>query len=240
MGNYIKINRSILDWEWWNDINTCRLFIFLLLKANWKDGTWKGVEVKRGSYISTLEKLAYDTNLTKDETRTALKHLKKTKEITTQSTRKYTVFTVRNYDKYQNDTTLNPTQTPNKSHTIPTLIPHIEEYKYSKIKKETPNGVKKKFEPPSVDDVRAYCNERGNSVDPQTFIDFYTANGWVQGKGKPIRDWKAAVRTWERNQINNKQGSSPKKRNQFNSFPQRERSPAEMGELEKRLLGGKG
>lgn len=55
-----------------------------------------------------------------------------------------------------------------------------------------------KFERPTVDEVREYCHQRGNSVDPQRFVDFYTANGWVQGRGKPIKDWRAAVRTWEK------------------------------------------
>lgn len=127
MGNYIKIERKILDWEWWHDINTCRVFIFLLLKANWKDDMWKGVLVKRGSYISSLDKLANDTDLTRDEVRTAIKHLKNTKEITTQSTRKYTVFTVVNYDLYQDNPTQIPIQIPNNSPTIPPLIPLREE-----------------------------------------------------------------------------------------------------------------
>lgn len=54
------------------------------------------------------------------------------------------------------------------------------------------------FSPPSVDAVRAYCQQRHNGIDPQRFVDYYTANGWSQGRGKPIRDWQAAVRTWER------------------------------------------
>jgi hypothetical protein len=55
------------------------------------------------------------------------------------------------------------------------------------------------FVPPTVEEVRAYCAERGNSVDPEHFVDHYTANGWVQGRqGKPIKDWKACVRTWEK------------------------------------------
>ena len=54
-----------------------------------------------------------------------------------------------------------------------------------------------RFQQPSVDEVRAYCEERRNGIDPQRFVDYYTANGWVQGKGKPIKDWRAAVRTWE-------------------------------------------
>lgn len=56
---------------------------------------------------------------------------------------------------------------------------------------------RKRFTPPTVEEVRAYCKERGNRVDPQRFVDFYTANGWTQGRGKPIKDWRAAVRTWE-------------------------------------------
>lgn len=59
--------------------------------------------------------------------------------------------------------------------------------------------LKKCAQPPSVEEVRQYCIERKNNVDAQKFVDFYTANGWMQGRGKPIRDWKAAVRTWESN-----------------------------------------
>lgn len=58
---------------------------------------------------------------------------------------------------------------------------------------------RKRFTPPTLDEVKAYCKERNNRVDPQKFIDYYTANGWTQGKGKSIRDWKACVRVWERN-----------------------------------------
>lgn len=53
------------------------------------------------------------------------------------------------------------------------------------------------FVPPTVEEVSDYCAERNNTVDPQTFVDFYTSKGWVVGKTK-MKDWKAAVRTWER------------------------------------------
>lgn len=54
------------------------------------------------------------------------------------------------------------------------------------------------FKPPEFNDVHAYCNQRNNSVNPQKFIDHYTSNGWMVGKNK-MKDWKAAVRTWEQN-----------------------------------------
>ena len=53
---------------------------------------------------------------------------------------------------------------------------------------------------PTLDEVKAYCNERNNRVDPERFIDYYTSNGWKVGKN-PMKDWKAAVRTWERSDV---------------------------------------
>lgn len=66
------------------------------------------------------------------------------------------------------------------------------------VKKSTP----KKFEPPTVDEVKAYCQERNNSIDAESFVDFYESKGWMVGKNK-MKDWKACVRTWERSNGNN-------------------------------------
>jgi hypothetical protein len=57
------------------------------------------------------------------------------------------------------------------------------------------------FRPPSLEEVRAYCRERGNTVNPQQWLDHYSANGWKVGRNS-MKDWKAAVRNWERNGIN--------------------------------------
>lgn len=59
-------------------------------------------------------------------------------------------------------------------------------------------GKSTKFIPPTVEEVRAYCRERNNTVDAETFVDFYIGKGWMVGKNK-MKDWKAAVRTWEKN-----------------------------------------
>ena len=55
----------------------------------------------------------------------------------------------------------------------------------------------RRFTPPTLDDVLAYIRERGSDVDPQRFLDFYASKGWMVGKN-PMKDWKAAVRTWEK------------------------------------------
>lgn len=60
----------------------------------------------------------------------------------------------------------------------------------------------KRFQPPTLEEVKAYCIERKNNVDPERFIDYYTSNGWLVGKTK-MKDWKAAVRTWEKNGYSN-------------------------------------
>ena len=78
------------------------------------------------------------------------------------------------------------------------------------------NSVPKKstrFSPPTVDDVKAYCKERNNNVDAERFIDYYNSNGWMVGKNK-MKDWKAAVRTWENNGYGNQRKQQPKETKQ--------------------------
>lgn len=101
--DYIKLSRKMLEWEWYTDVNTCRLFIHMLLKANWKDGRFQGADVPRGSFVSSISRLALETGLSEMQVRTALKHLKTTGEVTGCQQAKFTVFTLNNYNKYQAD-----------------------------------------------------------------------------------------------------------------------------------------
>lgn len=208
---YIKLNRKIMEWEWYGNINTCRLFIHMLLRANWKDGRFEGKVIPRGSFVSSLPKLADETSMTIREVRTAISHLKLTGEVTCKTYPKYTVFTVKNYCEYQSSDIQNDSQTTDNRHSNDILTTTIEEKKEGKNnKKEDTNVSKKKFEPPTVDDVRAYCQERNNSVDPQTFVDFYSSKGWMVGKNH-MKDWKAAVRTWEKSSRQSREAPAQKK-----------------------------
>lgn len=80
------------------------------------------------------------------------------------------------------------------------LNTNIENTNVLSIMDNTPEMSPKcpRFVPPTVDEVADYCDERGNDVDPQHFVDYYTARGWKLGKNS-VKDWKACVRTWERN-----------------------------------------
>lgn len=69
---------------------------------------------------------------------------------------------------------------------------------------------RKRFIPPTIEEVKDYCFERNNNVDAERFIDYYTSNGWMVGKNK-MKDWKSAVRTWEKNGYSN--AKTPKRSN---------------------------
>ena len=93
-------------------------------------------------------------------------------------------------------------------------------------KKKDTNVSKEKatrFLPPTAEDVRLYCAEKGYAVDAERFIDFYESKGWFVGKNK-MKDWKAAVRNWARSQREEKtaKGTEKPSRNRFNNFDQRQ------------------
>lgn len=88
--------------------------------------------------------------------------------------------------------------------------------------------IAKRFTPPSIEDVEAYCKERGNKVNAQTFVDFYSAKGWKVGQN-PMKDWKAAVRTWEQRDNNPVQQQPRLLRAQ--QYEQREYKESEMQKL---------
>ncbi len=92
---------------------------------------------------------------------------------------------------------------PGQSHSLVT-DGHTEIEKREKSKRKELEGEADKppraarFTPPSVEDVRVYCQESGHRIDAEMFIDHYTSNGWKVGGKSPMKDWKAAVRNWER------------------------------------------
>ena len=186
MSGWIKIHRKFLEWEWFNKSEAVHLFMYMLLKANHKDGKWQGIEVKRGQFISSLGNISNATGISIQTIRTILKKLEKTNEIEVKSTSQFTIVTISKYDCYQeqNDDTNKPL-TNNQQATNKQLTTNKNEKKERML-----------FIVPSLQEVSAYCQERNNNVDSQKFFDFYESKGWMVGKNK-MKDWKAAVRTWE-------------------------------------------
>jgi hypothetical protein len=118
--------------------------------------------------------------------------------------RQYAAF-VHEYPKFH------PTETPptfdvwcdlvashdNTSYPTTTTIPTATATPTGTMTAGKPPRARPKFDPPSVDEVRAYCQECGNGIDPEYFVACYEARGWKYNGGVPMKDWKAAVRTWE-------------------------------------------
>lgn len=98
---FITLHRKILDWEWYDDLNVTRLFIHCLLRANHKDNNWRGIFIKRGSFLTSISTLSKETRLSTSQIRTAIKKLKSTDEIASQSQAQYSVITMLRYDHYQ-------------------------------------------------------------------------------------------------------------------------------------------
>ena len=69
---------------------------------------------------------------------------------------------------------------------------------------DKPQQTRTHFTPPTLEEVKAYCIERNNNIDAEYFIDFQEARGWVLSNGKKMKDWKATIRTWEKNNFNRK------------------------------------
>lgn len=142
---WISLHRKMLEWEWYTDANVCRIFIHCLLKANHKTKKWRGVTIKRGTFITSIKNLSHETGLSNQQVRTALQKLTDSGEINKQTTSLNTLITVTKYDEYQNSnkaitnnqhtsqqdsnkrvTTTNNDNNENKSRD--TLSPLISEY----------------------------------------------------------------------------------------------------------------
>lgn len=98
---FIQLHRKIVDWEWYQDVNTFRVFIHLLITVNYYDEKWQGILIKRGQRAASYSILASELNLSVKEIRTAINHLKRTGEVAHKNCHKYGLFTINNYDNYQ-------------------------------------------------------------------------------------------------------------------------------------------
>jgi hypothetical protein len=120
MSGWIKIHRKVLDWEWYDDANTFRLFMHLILKANHKDRSYRGVMVNTGSLLTGRELLSKETGLSIQQVRTCLERLKSTNEITIKSTKQGTIIQIVKYKDYQIATNEITTKQPTSNQRVTT------------------------------------------------------------------------------------------------------------------------
>lgn len=114
---YIRLFRAIDSWEWYTDVNVYKLFTHCLIKANHTDKVWRGINIQRGSFVTSLKNLSVETGLTVKQVRTALNKLKTTGEVAHDKTTQYSIITVKNYDVYQPEGKQEDTQRANEGQT---------------------------------------------------------------------------------------------------------------------------
>ena len=211
-GRFIKLYEKMLSWEWYHDINTFRLFIHLLLKANYKDTNWKGVVILRGQLVTSLPSLASEIGLSVRQIRVSLNKLILTCELSSKKYPRYRVITILKYDEYQSDGRqdvsqmtgkMSPSRQPHDklmtsklSGRMSPSIEYIENIEQiEKIEQIEEKRTASRFTPPTREEIQQFCDESGMQIDVDQFINHYTSNGWMVGKNK-MKDWKAAVRNW--------------------------------------------
>lgn len=194
LSGYIKLHRSLLEWEWHDDSETLSVWIHLLLLANFKSVEWHGISLQPGQIVTSRDSLVKATGLSERKIRTALSRLKSSGCLTIESTNRFTLISIVNFEFFQG---LNDgfDQQNDQQNDQPATSKRPQRKNENNDKKDI--APRKRFSPPSADEVEVYCRERGNTVDAQTFCDFYASKGWRVGS-QPMKDWKAAVRTWEK------------------------------------------
>lgn len=220
---YIKLYRSLLNWEWYDDINTKTVFLHLLLTVNIAKRQWHGITVPCGSRICSYAVLASETKLSVDKVRTAIKHLETTGEITRCKYPKCTVFTVNNYDKFQNV----PSISPGDYQDNPEVVPKSSQQN-KKIEEDKEDNYlsfldaeKEKNAPPTFEEVQKYAEENGIETDLKRFYTYYEQHQWKTKNGDDITDWTATLRYWEK-----RDGKFKKKKKQQQETPVSENAEA--------------
>ena len=104
-GTYIKLYRKMTEWEWYDDTNCVRVFLHLMLKANWNESTYKGYDIPRGSIVTGRKALSEQLGLSEQTIRTTIKKLVNSQSINQQVTSKFSILSVCHYDTYNPDVT---------------------------------------------------------------------------------------------------------------------------------------
>lgn len=193
---WVKIHRSLFDWEWWSDMAVRNLWLTILLSANHKPNKWQGMVIKAGQFVTSLQGLSDRSGLSVQSVRTALKKLQSTGEISVKSTNKNTLITVIKWADFQiveeNQQSIN-NQLTNNQQTINKQSTTNKNDKNEKNDKKVRNIFRK----PTLEEVHSYISEKGLNVDAEYFYDYYESNGWTVGKNH-MKSWQSTLNNWSR------------------------------------------
>lgn len=199
-GDWLRLHRKALDSRVFSDDWLWKLWSWCLMKACWKTSWKNGREVKPGQFVTGRHQAADQLKVSPSKWYRGMQTLQEWGQIRVESNNVFTVVTICNWETYQPTTeeewTTSEQRMDNERTTDEQRADTLLRKKEGKEGKET--HTRATFVKPSVEEVRAYCRERNNVVDPEAFVAHYESNGWRVGRN-PMKDWRAAVRTWEKN-----------------------------------------
>lgn len=222
---FIKMYRDIWQESWAKNSCTVHLFFWLATNANIEDNECEGLKIQRGQLLTSIRSLSKQTGISEQSVRTALKQLCLTHHITqgvtqwvTQGlthplTHSGTLVTICDYDRYSGFFNEPNTLSNTPSNTQPNNdIRNNKEYKEENKEiviesvvaqpQQTPTQPKERkkrsssaFVKPTFEECMAYAQEKGYQWNIERFFNYYESNGWRVGQN-PMKNWKAAMRTW--------------------------------------------
>lgn len=187
MKGWIRLDRAIQDHFLWREPEALKLWLHLLMAASLTDKAtvFNGqmLNIRRGDLVFGLNAASAKLGVSISKLRKYLNWFEKDQMISRQKTNKFSIISITNYSQYQDidKQTTRKAQASDKQTTTTIQV--------------TSNN--KQSIPPTVEEVRAYCQARGNGIDPEMFIAFYETRGWKIGKER-MKSWKACVVTWEK------------------------------------------
>lgn len=175
MSGWIKIHRRITEWEWYSDANTFRLFMHLLLTANYEDKRWRNIDVKRGQTVTGRQELAQILGLSERQIRTALDKLKMSGVITIKTTNQYSLITVEKYNCFQDMSANNVQPTTNQKSTQ-CLTNDQQRVRSTATTQEDKNYLKNKI-PSFHSDILSKNSNNAATSQKKRFVDLLKSKG---------------------------------------------------------------
>lgn len=190
---YIKVHRSLLSWEWHDSQSVVTVFLHCLLLANWEPKKWHGIEVARGSFITSTVKLSEVTGLCRQTVSDCLKRLQETGELTVTHTSKYTMIKVNNYDRYQDEKTVPVNSPVNVPVNRPVNSPVKKFNSNVNSKVDTTEEVKKVKNKEEIYIVVSYLNDRASASFRPTSDKTRTLIRARLREGYTVEDFKKVI-----------------------------------------------
>lgn len=205
---FIVLHRQIVNWKYYQSDSGFRLWLHILLNANWKDGYFLGQKIPRGSLATSIRQLADETRLSESTVKRWLKRFENEKQIVTQVNNRFRVIKVVNYNAFQDiprdGVTDQMTDQVNNQVTDQVTDNRTKKQrnKVTNIKESVERKENETFFPPTLADIESFVSENDLVVDPKYFFDYYESAGWKS-------DWKARLRRWDK-EDREKQSQPPK------------------------------